>query len=363
VAQYDPSLSRQFGEDLIAFISPSSGMLMSNRSGKLLSTFFIASFAGSVLAIAAHGPARADDTCLPGPKATTPRGSHWYYRIEQGTKRHCWYLGAERGKIAQKPAAKPRPPAPAPEKLAQTSVEPPLQPSVANARAEFDDPPHDQANASAPPSDTTYSIAHEQANAAAVPSGVAPAAEPTQNNDTSPSAVGTRWPDPANTTAPSTPPIQMAEHQPALPETVTSSPQLQNDQPPPAATTAPVPKLLAERSEPGPAVSVVHAPESEAASYSMLFLLGGLAAALGFAGILGFAVVRFGSLSSIMRTLPRSESIRDVVDTEHLPPWQRRDNDIAPTPARDPVRTRREIEAQSRDIMEILARASRGAAT
>jgi hypothetical protein len=362
VAQYHPSLSRQFGEDLIAFISSSSGMLMSNRSGKLLSTFFIASFAGSVLAIAAHGPARADDTCLTGPQATTPRGSHWYYRIEQGTKRHCWYLGAERGKIAQKPAAKSRPHARAPEKLAQTA-EPPLQPSVANARAEFDDAAHGQANASAPPSDTTYSSAHDQASAAPVPSEVASVAEaPTAATaDTSPSAVTTRWPDPANTKAP---PIQMAEQQqPTPPETVTSSPQLQNDQPPPAAATAPAPQLVAERSEPGPAVSVVRAPESEPASYSMLFLLGGLAAALGFAGVLGFAVVRFGSLSSVMRTLPRSESIRDVVDTGHLPPWQRRDNDIAPTPARDPLRTRREIEAQSRDIMEILARASRGAAT
>jgi hypothetical protein len=334
---------------------------MSNRSGKLLSTFFIASFAGSMLAIAAHGPARADDSCLPGPKATTPRGSHWYYRIEPGTKRQCWYLSAERGKIAQKLAAKPRSPAPAPDKLAGTPAAPSLQPSVANARAEFDDVARNQANASSPPpADTAYTSAHEQASTSPSPADTAPSAE-AQTADTSPAAVTSRWPDPANTTAP---PIQMAEQQqPTPPEIVTSNPQLQNDQAPPAVATAPAPQLVAERSEPGPAVGIVRAPESEPASYSMLFLLGGLAAALGFAGILGFAIVRLGSVSDVMRTLPRSEARGDVVDTGLVPPWQRRTTNVAPTPASDPLRSRREIEAQSRDIMEILSRASRGAAT
>ncbi len=334
---------------------------MSNRSGKLLSTFFIASFAGSMLAIAAHGSARADDSCLPGPKATTPRGSHWYYRIEPGTKRQCWYLSAERGKIAQKPAAKPRSPAPAPDKLAETPAAPSLQPSVANAHAEFDDVARNQANASSPPpTDTIYTSAPEKASTSPSPAETAPSAE-AQTADTSPAAVTTRWPDPADTTAP---PIQTAEQQqPTSPEIVTSDPQLQNAQTPPAVATAPAPQLMAERSEPGPAVGIVRAPEAEPASYSMLFLLGGLAAALGFAGILGFAIVRLGSLSDVMRTLPRSEAIGDVVDTGLVPSWQRRTTNVAPTPARDPLRAQREIEAQSRDIMEILSRASRGAAT
>jgi hypothetical protein len=332
---------------------------MSNRSGKLLSAFFIASFAGSVLAATVHGPAHADDTCLPGPKATTPRGSHWYYRIEHGTKRHCWYLGAERGKIAQKPAAKPRPSAPAPDKLAETPAAPPLQPSVANARAELHDAARDQANASSPPADTNYTNAHDQASTNPSPADTAPSAE-AQTVDTSPTSVTARWPDPADTTAA---PIQMAEQHPAPVETITPNSQVQDNQPPPKAATAPAPQLLAERSEPGPAVSIVRAPASEATSYSMLFLLGGLAGALGFAGLLGFAVVKLGSLSSIMRTLPQPESIRDALDNGHLPPWQRQNPDVAPTPARDPLRLRREIEAQSRDIMEILSRASRGTAT
>jgi hypothetical protein len=37
----------------------------------------------------------AAEECLAGPKELTPPGQHWYYRIERGTKRHCWYLHGE----------------------------------------------------------------------------------------------------------------------------------------------------------------------------------------------------------------------------------------------------------------------------
>ena len=37
---------------------------------------------------------RAADECLRGPNSTAPAGSHWYYRIDRSTGRHCWYLGA-----------------------------------------------------------------------------------------------------------------------------------------------------------------------------------------------------------------------------------------------------------------------------
>ena len=40
--------------------------------GEIVLNLLIASFAGSLLAVTAHGPAHADDTCLPGPKASTP---------------------------------------------------------------------------------------------------------------------------------------------------------------------------------------------------------------------------------------------------------------------------------------------------
>src|SRR5215470_8973204 len=37
----------------------------------------------------------AADECLRGPNGTAPAGSHWYYRVDRSTGRHCWYLGAE----------------------------------------------------------------------------------------------------------------------------------------------------------------------------------------------------------------------------------------------------------------------------
>ena len=291
---------------------------MSDRSGKLFLIIAAASFACGALVIATHGPARADDTCLSGPKATTQPGGHWYYRVEPETKRHCWYLGEQRGKTAQRAAAKPSSPAPAPDKPAQKSAATPLQPSVANARAEFDAATGtpDQATASPSPSDTALS------NDAA------------QTADASQEAVTTRWPEPAM----SVPPPQQA----------------------PAALAKPASQLLGERSEPGPAVRVVGAPESEASSYSMPMLLGGLAGALAFAGLLGFAVVKFGHLGRFGYIHHRPESITDAIDAGPPPPWQRRDSDVAPTPGNDPLRRRREIEAQSHDIMEILSRESRG---
>jgi hypothetical protein len=37
----------------------------------------------------------AAEECLTSAKDVTPPGQHWYYRIERGTKRHCWYLHGE----------------------------------------------------------------------------------------------------------------------------------------------------------------------------------------------------------------------------------------------------------------------------
>jgi hypothetical protein len=42
---------------------------------------------------------RAADECLRGPNATAPAGSHWYYRVDRSTGRHCWYLGAQGQKV------------------------------------------------------------------------------------------------------------------------------------------------------------------------------------------------------------------------------------------------------------------------
>jgi hypothetical protein len=68
---------------------------MSGRRRILQSaTFTLVLIAGA----SAQSPpdARAEDTCLAKPDATTPPGQHWYYRIDHANnKRQCWHLGPE----------------------------------------------------------------------------------------------------------------------------------------------------------------------------------------------------------------------------------------------------------------------------
>jgi hypothetical protein len=122
-------------------------MHMTNRTGNFSAAILIGALAGVTLVIAANGVARATEACLSGPKGVAPKGSHWYYRIDHATKRNCWYVRAE----GEKPAASQNSP------LSQTSpqAETPLQPSVANARAEAGPADIGQSNAvaaeSAPP--------------------------------------------------------------------------------------------------------------------------------------------------------------------------------------------------------------------
>jgi hypothetical protein len=94
---------------------------MPNRAAKLVLTILGSIIAGLTVAQAA-GPAK---DCLAAPNGQPVQGSHWYYRIDHATNRHCWYVRAE----SQRPA------------LASSQPVPPsgtaLQPSVANARAEM----------------------------------------------------------------------------------------------------------------------------------------------------------------------------------------------------------------------------------
>ena len=75
--------------------------------------------------------AKADE-CLGRPGAATPKGSHWFYRIDRKSNRRCWYLGPagqkvrpaaanERAETAERPAPAARSavpmPAPAPSGL------------------------------------------------------------------------------------------------------------------------------------------------------------------------------------------------------------------------------------------------------
>jgi hypothetical protein len=103
-------------------------MHMPNRMGNSVTAILLGSLASVTLAVAMNGAAHAAGDCLSGPNGAAPKGSHWYYRIDHAAKRNCWYVRAEGGT----PAASQN------SRLTQASpqVETPLQPSVADARAE-----------------------------------------------------------------------------------------------------------------------------------------------------------------------------------------------------------------------------------
>jgi hypothetical protein len=65
-----------------------------------LTLAMLVALAASVVAISLGATTGdAADECLSGPKGTAPQGSHWYYRVERSSGRHCWYLGAEGQKV------------------------------------------------------------------------------------------------------------------------------------------------------------------------------------------------------------------------------------------------------------------------
>src|ERR1700712_3905390 len=114
---------------------------MSNRSAISVAALFASILTGgSFTSVTDVRAQAAADNCLTAPKDKTPEGKHWYYRLERGTKRQCWYLRAEDDKAAR---AAPQDSS-AEEAADATPAEPAAPPprpvvrkSVANARAEL----------------------------------------------------------------------------------------------------------------------------------------------------------------------------------------------------------------------------------
>src|SRR5258708_16534167 len=68
---------------------------MATRIAKFASAIFASLLAGATITIITSSFAHAAGDCQTEPGSETRQGQHWYYRIEHGTKRHCWYLREE----------------------------------------------------------------------------------------------------------------------------------------------------------------------------------------------------------------------------------------------------------------------------
>lgn len=238
---------------------------MPNRTAKFVSAVFASVLAGIPLTTASHSATAAADDCLSAPKEQTPEGSHWYYRIERGTKRHCWYLRGEGEKVSQ---SAPSSAAPSAKPIAP-KAEPAIRGSVANARAELPvTPARDAADSSAatapPPSATGLNSISPTINRPVT----APAA------GAQPAVIASRWPEPSSANP-------SADPAPAAADTDDS-----DVQPTPPAAAPPPPVVLAAADAP------IEKSQGRAGSIPMLSVV--MIGALLLAGLIGSAIVRFG---------------------------------------------------------------------
>jgi F0F1-type ATP synthase membrane subunit c/vacuolar-type H+-ATPase subunit K len=240
---------------------------MPHRTAKWLPVLLIGVLAGTALTLVPSPPAQAEE-CLSAPKAATPAGGHWRYRVERGTKRHCWYL-AEKARTTPDAAAAAEPSTTAPQR------------SLADARAELVAEPTR--------SDTVPESVWPAPEKSAAPSDSAPSAAAPEANPAWP--LASRWADNVTTANPETTAIVANTSAETATSAVVS-----------AATAAPSPSPLR----------------------SQAMLIAGLAAALGLAGLIVRLVVGLAASRPIIRREQGLHS-RPIFDVEirdmPAPPW------------------------------------------
>jgi hypothetical protein len=303
---------------------------MSNRAAKFVSAIFASLLAGAPFTTISHS---ATAECLTAPKGQTPEGSHWYYRIEHPSERHCWYLRKGDDQAAQLATPNPAPAAKPP--LPKT--QPGMQRSVADAHAELTQ-------------DTGATIG--QRNPAPAPDAASTDTVPANPGMASPQApveasvITSRWPALSDMSAPISP-------QPAA--AVAS--------PPPAAAVA-VANVPSKAAAPSAAAAVKlvtadSTSKSEFGSIQMLLTI--VMGALSLAAVMGGAIFKFGSTRSIAipeTRVPRrvnwgSSSTGSLGQSAYTHPRM---------PEGDSARDPRAADDPNRRIKEMLARLSRSAA-
>ena len=285
---------------------------MSDRAAKFVSAIFASVLAGASLGGVANDAARAADDCLAAPKNETPEGSHWYYRIDRATQRHCWYLRAEGEKLSQTAPADSS----ATAKPAASIAPSPMQPSVADARAELPartsiQPPN-RGDSPLPAMPANPAMSQDKAVGAGAP----------------PSVVATRWPDSsAMSSAVSLPPAaeQLAANAQPGPQSDSSqsaSPQADSSQTDSSQSGSAAPPTAAT------AVPLAAADSSQGMPASLPVLLAVMTGALALAGITASLVLKFGGARRTARV--RRDRIWVAADFDTLRPSARPDVDVIP---------------------------------
>lgn len=224
------------------------------------------------------------DTCLSAPKGTAPAGSHWFYHVERGTKKQCWYLGEAKTKTTTKTArtatTQQRPAAAAADTAATDATPPQTPPAPAPAMRQS----AADAHAEWPPSPaSTLPVLSAGAGQASDPS---PPTAPDRANALS-SDVNARWLDASSMAG-----TNGTRH--AANQLTAAAPA--NATPPQAE--APAPAAVTEAS-------------AEQSSPSTQMLLIAMVSALALAGLVSAVVLR----------LPRTRAPTYQVNNERRAPW------------------------------------------
>lgn len=238
---------------------------MPKRTAKFVSAIFAGILASSPLVTTSRGETAPADDCLSSPKAETPPGSHWRYRIDH--KRHCWYLRQEGGRLSQAASQNQAAPQniPPPAKPPAPRADPLVQPSPSDAHAEW--------RAGTPPDD-----------GAATAAVTSPANATTSNESLSrgfpiekatSAVVASRWPELSRGTAPASP-------QSGTINVAASPPQ------PQAAAAPPQPQTAMEP------VSLPDADQSMPAGFAMRSLIAAAVGVLGLACMIVVFITRLG---------------------------------------------------------------------
>ena len=303
---------------------------MQNRTAKFVSAIFASLLAGMPLTTASHGAVPAADDCLSKPKGLAPEGSHWYYRIDRTSKRHCWYLGDQREKLSH---AKPQNSAPITDR-ASPQKETATQRPVTDAYAEL---PLPQTRVEQQPSASAWQrTPAATANMASIENGQ-PANAPDAKKQLS--VIASRWPDPSGVIS-SVSPAPMTDNS-------DEASQLNTEQvPPPTGATSAAADLSSEK---------------QSGSVQMLLLV--MMGALVLAGVMGSAIFRFSRFRQAGRRQTRNDrrAIWDSVDTDRRSPsaYPKADASIRRI---DIPRELRQADDPDDRIAEMLARLSKGAA-
>lgn len=262
---------------------------MSNVTTKVASTLLIGVAAAAVSTAFPSRSVVAADSCLTEPKGDSAEGKHWYYHIERGTGRHCWYQRGQDEKSARTDDEKEV----AADKAPTGQADDAAARSFADAHAEIAPKAtvSNSTNAAAAPSvwPAPQAASAPAASNAAVSNSAAPA--PAEQD----SSVASRWPQQAADAAPSPNPQPDASLMAADAQDNTTT----------AANAPQTPAVAA------PA-------ERQAGSIQKLLLVA--FGALTLAGLTGSAVYRLG------RRRRRNDWLRDrnswqEAQNPHRPPW------------------------------------------